>query len=116
MIHIEDNNHPTRMLFMGEAALTDGFKLIGFETWADPSQEILDNELTRLLRNREKAFIILGHKLANCDSALLRKIRAEGGYIVITQVPSLAEPDNFHCEIDDRLQQLIGGELEFTRE
>ncbi|MCW8944504.1 MAG: ATPase [Sedimenticola sp.] len=116
MIHIEENNHPTRMLFMGEAALTDGFKLIGFETWADPSQEMLEQQLSRLLRKREKAFIILGHKLAHCDSVLLKRIRSEGGHIVITQVPSLAEPDNFHCEIDDRLQQLLGGELEFSQE
>jgi vacuolar-type H+-ATPase subunit F/Vma7 len=116
MIHIEDNNHPTRMIFMGEAALTDGFKLIGFETWADPTQETLDQQLANLLRQREKAFIILGHKLASCDSLLLKRIRAEGGYIVITQIPSLSEPDNFQCEIDDRLQQLLGGELQYGQE
>ena len=31
-----DHHAHTRMLFLGEAALTDGFRLIGFETWADP--------------------------------------------------------------------------------
>lgn len=116
MIHIEDNNHPTRMLFMGEAALTDGFKLIGFETWADPTQKILDQQLNDLLKQREKAFIILGHKLANCDSQLLKRIRAEGGYIVITQIPSLADPNNFQFEIDDQLQQLLGSELQVSQE
>ena len=39
----------TRMLFLGDAALTDGFRLIGFETWADPNIEQLDQLLGELL-------------------------------------------------------------------
>lgn len=111
-----DESTPTRMLFMGEAALTEGFRLIGFETWADATQQDLDQLLESLLRKRHKAFIILGQSLADCDSALLQRVRAEGGYIIVTQVPSLAEPDNFQCEIDDRLQLLLGGAMKLDQE
>ncbi len=116
MSSVDEQISPTRMIFMGEASLTDGFKLIGFETWADPTPGILDQQLEKLLKAREKAFIILGHTLANCDSALLRQVRSEGGYIVVTQIPALADPDNFQCEIDDRLQLLLGGQLQLSQE
>ncbi|MCW8907390.1 MAG: ATPase [Sedimenticola sp.] len=107
---------PTRMLFMGEAALTEGFRLIGFETWADATRQELDELLQGLLKKRQKAFIVLGQALAGCDSALLQQVRAEGGRIIVTQVPSLADPDNFQCEIDDRLQILLGGAVQLDRE
>lgn len=116
MDSVDDQVTQTRMLFMGEASLTDGFKLIGFETWADPTPEMLDQQLEQLLKQREKAFIILGHSLANCDSALLKQVRAEGGHIIITQIPALSDPDNFQCEIDDRLQVLLGGALQLSQE
>jgi vacuolar-type H+-ATPase subunit F/Vma7 len=111
-----DESTPTRMLFMGEAAVTEGFRLIGFETWADPTQRVLDELLETLLDNRQKAFIILGPALAGCDSPLLKRVRAEGGHIVVTQIPSLAAADNFQCEIDDRLQLLLGGTAQFSQE
>ncbi|WP_428609668.1 V-type ATP synthase subunit F [Sedimenticola sp.] len=116
MNSLDEQITPTRMLFMGEAALTDGFKLIGFKTWADPTPAVLDQQLEQLLKRREKAFIILGPALAQCQSALLKQVRTEGGYIIVTQIPSLAEPDNFHCEIDDRLQLLLGAELSLSQE
>lgn len=107
-----DEPAATRMLFLGEAALTEGFHLIGFETWADATRQELDELLQGLLRKRQNAFIVLGQALAGCDSPLLQRVRAEGGHIVVTQVPSLADPDNFQCEIDDRLQLLLGGNLQ----
>lgn len=111
-----DASTPARLLFLGEAALTEGFRLIGFETWADPTRQTLDRLLEELIKERQKAFIILGQELAGCDSALLKRVRAEGGYIIVTQVPSLAAPDNFQCEIDDRLQLLLGGAARLSRE
>lgn len=105
-----------RLLFMGEAALGEGFRLIGFETWTDPTPEMLEQQLDSLIKNREKAFIVLGHALADCDCTLLNRVRAEGGHIIITQVPSLADPDHLQCAIDDRLQSLLGGEVRVDQE
>lgn len=116
MNSVDEQVAPTRMIFMGEASLTDGFKLIGFETWADPTPDVLEQQLEQLIKQREKAFIILGHTLANCDSDLLKQVRSEGGHIIITQIPALADPDNFQCEIDDRLQVLLGGGLQLSQE
>ena len=39
----------TRLIAMGSAALTEGFSLIGFETWPEANEEDLDAELASQL-------------------------------------------------------------------
>jgi len=102
----------TRMIFMGDASLTDGFRLIGFQTWADPSMEEMEQILEELMQSRSSAFIILDSHLAEAHSAVLQRVRTEGGRIIITEVPPLNEPDNFHRDIDDKVQSLLGSEME----
>ncbi len=103
-----DSSVVTRMLFLGDVALTDGFRLIGFETWSDPTPEVVEQILTELILARQNAFVILDSKLAMMESSALKKIRMEGGRIVITEVPSLSDPDNFHCEVDNKVRSLLG--------
>jgi len=102
-------HQPTRLLCMGEAALTEGFRLIGFETFPDASEQALDRVLTELLRSRERAFIVLDASLAQCCSLRLRQVRSEGGRILVTEVPRLHEPERFRGTIDDQLRRLLGG-------
>ena len=54
----------TRMIFLGNAALTDGFRLIGFEALTDPSVEQLERLLRQLQESRANAFIVVDHALA----------------------------------------------------
>ena len=100
----------TRMVFMGDAALTDGFRLIGFETWADPTVEQMERIMTELVQQKSSAFVILNNHLAESGSEVLQRVRAEGGRIIVTAIPPLNEPDNFHREIDDQVQSLLGAE------
>jgi len=93
---------------MGEAALSDGFHLIGFETMVEPTVEELELILRQLVAEKQKAFVVLDHRLAACDSPMLQLIRAQGGRIIITEAPPLNAPDNFHCEIDAQLHMLLG--------
>ena len=99
---------PTRMLFFGDPALTDGFKLIGFETWPEPSVQELDQVLAELVEQKANAFVILDSRLAQQDSPMLRRVRAEGGRIIITEVPPLNEPGDMHSEIDKQARSLLG--------
>lgn len=103
-----DDFRPTRMLFMGDATLTDGFQLIGFDTVADPSPEELDRTLQTLIDEKQNAFIILDNRLSECGSPILERVRAEGGRIVITEVPPLNAPQQFHCKIDKQVRTLLG--------
>lgn len=99
---------PTRMLFMGSAALTDGFQLIGFETWPDATPEQLEQVLASLVEERQNAFVIVDHDLAARGGRMLERVRREGGRIVVTEIPALNDPDNFSGIIDGRVQNLLG--------
>jgi len=106
---IETNDAtPTRMLFLGDSALTDGFQLIGFETWPDPSVQQLEEVISELVNTRTNAFVVLDCRLAQQHARILERVRAEGGRIVVTEVPPLNEPDRFQSHIDRQLRSLLG--------
>jgi vacuolar-type H+-ATPase subunit F/Vma7 len=101
--------HPVRNIFIGSAALTDGFRLIGFETLTDPDLQQLDQLLTDLQRNRERALLIIEHSINQMDSKMLEQVRNEGGRIVLSEVPSLHDPNNFQGDLEAQLKKLTGG-------
>lgn len=100
----------TRLLFFGERALAEGFSLIGFETWPDASAQQLDQVLEELWQAHTSAFVIVDHPLAAGNSGMLRQVNNEGGRIVVAEVPPLAQPEDFHLDIDDQVRVLLGGQ------
>lgn len=102
---------PTRMLFLGEESLADGFRLIGFETLADPTPEAADQVFRDLVRGREKAFVILDDRLMHADCPHLKRVRREGGRIVVISVPPLNAPTALASEVADRLNALFGASV-----
>jgi len=99
---------PTRMLFMGEESLADGFRLIGFETFANPTPAAVDLILRDLSRNREQAFVVLDDRLMHADCPNLKRVRREGGRILVISVPPLNAPTELASEVADRLTALFG--------
>ncbi len=107
---MSDASSPTvRNIFIGSAALTDGFRLIGFETLTDPQLPQLDQLLGELQRNRQRALLIVEQPVTRMGSKLLDQVRSEGGRIVLSEVPSLQDPDDFQGELDAQLKKLTGG-------
>jgi len=98
-----------RLIFMGEAALTEGFRLIGFETFPDASSKELDLVLGELQQSRATAFLVLDGSFSECCSTRLRQVRAEGGRILVAEVPMLRDPTGFRSVIDDQVRLLLGG-------
>lgn len=98
----------TRMIFMGEAALTDGFRLIGFETLIDPDDNTIDALLGEILASRGQAFVVIDQSLRDSKAKLLEQVRREGGRIVLTEVPSLANPQHFDSHLHSQLSALLG--------
>jgi vacuolar-type H+-ATPase subunit F/Vma7 len=98
----------TRQVFLGEAALATGFRLAGFEVHPDAGIEELESMLDQLRATRTPAFVVIDQRLAETPSRRLDEVRAEGGRILITQVPSLTEPDAMRSSVDDRINQLLG--------
>jgi vacuolar-type H+-ATPase subunit F/Vma7 len=100
--------HPTRMLFLGDASLADGFRLIGFEAHPDPTPADVDRVLRDLVRNRERAFVVVDDALMHADIPQLQRVRKEGGRIVVLSVPLLSAPPVLSSEVADRLTALFG--------
>ena len=98
-----------RLLFFGEKALTEGFGLIGFETFPDATADQLDRVLTELIQGRRTALVFIDQRVARLQSRMLPRVRKEGGRILITEVPSLRSPDDYHTDIDNQVSALLGG-------
>lgn len=98
-----------RLLFFGEKALTEGFGLIGFETFPDATPEQLDRVLAELVQGRHTALVFIDQGVARLPSRMLPRVRKEGGRILVTEVPSLRSPDDYHTDIDDQVSTLLGG-------
>jgi vacuolar-type H+-ATPase subunit F/Vma7 len=100
--------HPTRLLFLGDESLADGFRLIGFETHANPSPDEVERVLRDLSRNRERAFVVVDDQVMGADIPQLQRLRREGGRIVVIAVPLLNAPPVLSSAVADRLTALFG--------
>ena len=104
----QDPGQPTRMLFLGEERLADGFRLIGFETHANPTPEEADRLLRDLRREQAKAFVVVDDVLMEQKISNLQRVRLEGGRIVVVAVPALNAPPRLTSEVAQRLAALFG--------
>ncbi|MBK1723590.1 V-type ATP synthase subunit F [Thiocystis violacea] len=104
----QDQAQPTRMLFLGDDQLADGFRLIGFETHPSPSIEEVEQVLRDLLRQREKAFVIVDDALMGANIPSLRRVLDEGGRIVVIAVPTLSAQPKLASDVAQRLSALFG--------
>jgi vacuolar-type H+-ATPase subunit F/Vma7 len=101
-----------RLIALGGAALTDGFKLIGFETYPDATLETLEEVLAKLITHDQSALVFLEHHLARSESTWL--VRAHNAArIVICEIPALNEPDSYHPKVEALVRTVLGaGALE----
>lgn len=99
---------PTRMIALGSAALTGGFNLIGFETVADATPQALEHLLAELFTTRQKALVVVEEELARSDGPWLKRVRNEGGRIVVVEVPPLQAPANYRPPVEDLVESILG--------
>ncbi len=100
---------PTRMLFLGDDSLAEGFSVIGFEAYANPKPSDVDRLFRELISARDKAFVIVDDAVMQMDVEHLKRVRREGGRIVVVAVPPLAAPPRLGSEVADRLASMFGG-------
>jgi vacuolar-type H+-ATPase subunit F/Vma7 len=101
---------PTRMIALGSAALTEGFSLLGVETFADATPEVLEELLAGLVKRKEKALVFLEHDLARSRGVWLQRVRDEGGRIVIAEIPPLHAPGDYHPQVEDVVRTILGAQ------
>ncbi len=98
----------TRMIALGSAALTGGFNLIGFETIADATPQALEKLLAELFTTRQKALVVVEEELARSDGPWLKRVRNEGGRIVVVEVPPLQAPADYRPPVEDLVESILG--------
>ena len=103
-----ESGRPTRMLFLGEESLADGFRMIGFETHPNPTPEEAERIVRELGRTREKTFLVVDDRVMAADIPSLKRVRREGGRILVIAVPPLNAPPRLASEVADRLSVLFG--------
>jgi vacuolar-type H+-ATPase subunit F/Vma7 len=100
----------TRMLFLGDHSLADGFRLIGFEAHPNPSPDDVDQLFRSLRKSRDKAFVVVDDGVMRSGAANLERVRREGGRIVVVSVPPLAGPVALESEVAKRLAAMFGSD------
>jgi vacuolar-type H+-ATPase subunit F/Vma7 len=111
-----EHGQPTRMLFLGDDSLADGFRLIGFETFPSPETAEVERVFRDLIRAQAKAFAIVDDRLMAQDIPALTQVRREGGRIVVVAIPALKDPPKLTSEVAQRLQALFGTSTMTSRE
>lgn len=103
-----DTVHRTRLLFLGEDSLGDGFRLIGFEVFPNPADEDVERLLRELSATRQNAFVVVDQRILGAGIPTLQQLLREGGRILITAVPPLKDPTRLSSETLERLQAVFG--------
>ena len=105
-----------RLIAMGSSPLMQGFALIGFETWPEADEATLERVLTELLRERQRALVLLEPKLARCECAALRVVLTQGGRIVVSEIPPLNAPEDYRPALDGLLAGTVQGGAQEKRQ
>lgn len=93
---------------MGSAALCEGFGLIGMETYPDATPPTVETLLAALMGEQDPVLLLLEHGLARVAGDWLKRVRDEGGRIVIAEVPPLNTPSEYHPAVDDVVLAILG--------
>lgn len=99
---------PARMIALGSAALVEGFALIGFEAYPDASPAAMEQLLGELLHQQRHALVVIEHSLARRGGRNLERAQNEGGRIVITEIPALHLPTDYHSRVESLVQSILG--------
>jgi vacuolar-type H+-ATPase subunit F/Vma7 len=99
---------PARMIALGSAALMEGFELIGFETFPDPTPETLENLFQELMRRQQAALVVIEQSLARNPGRQLLRAQREAGRIVITEIPELHLSGGYHSRVEELVQSVLG--------
>jgi len=98
-----------RLIVMGGAVLCEGFTLLGFESYPNASPVQMESLLADLLKNKEKALIFVEDYLTREPQANFLQVRGEASGIIITEIPALSTPENYHPTVEALVMRVLGG-------
>lgn len=99
---------PTRLIVLGSAALTDGFRVLGAETVPDATPEDLRDLLEEVRQDDATALIMIEADLAARGEAILRRARRRGNRLAIVEIPPLTDPEAFRPYVETLVERVLG--------
>ncbi len=96
---------------MGSQALAEGFALLGFEIFQDSTVEMVENELSKLLKSKERALVCLENTLTQQPGPFFLRARTESAGIIITEIPPLSTPETYRPSVEDLVARVLGSSV-----
>jgi len=100
-----------KIIAFGSSELMDGFALLGIETHADAGSDVIESILSELSRNRERALVYLQQDLVQADIPIVKQLRDQGGNILICEIPSLHDVDDYRPQVETLIGRVLGGSM-----
>jgi vacuolar-type H+-ATPase subunit F/Vma7 len=97
-----------KLIFMGSQALAEGFALLGFETINNATTATVETVLAKLLSDKAQALIFLEAHLAAKPGPIFLQARTQASGIIITEIPSLNQPENYRPPVEDLVAKVLG--------
>jgi vacuolar-type H+-ATPase subunit F/Vma7 len=97
-----------KLLFMGSQALAEGFNLLGFETFPEATHDTVEQQLSLLLKEQERAIVFLENHLAQQPGPAFLRARSEAAGIIITELPPLNAPDSYRPSVEELVMRVLG--------
>jgi vacuolar-type H+-ATPase subunit F/Vma7 len=93
---------------MGSQALAEGFALLGFETISSATAATVETVLAKLLSDKAQALVFLETNLAAKPGPMFLQARTQAAGIIITEIPSLNQPENYRPQVEDLVAKILG--------
>ncbi len=97
-----------KIIAFGSSELMDGFALLGIETHADADGARIESILSELSRNRERALVYIQQDLMQADIPIVKQLRAQGGNILICEIPGLRDVDDYRPQVETLIGRVLG--------
>ncbi|OQW95910.1 MAG: hypothetical protein BWK79_00660 [Beggiatoa sp. IS2] len=97
-----------RLIVMGSRTLTEGFELLGFETFPEATVDTIEKVLSELLASKEKALVFLENTLSYPPPPAVLRARRLASRVIITEIPPLNAPDTYRPLVEDLVVRVLG--------
>ncbi len=89
----------------------DGFSILGIKTYVDQSPEEINQILSELKRNQQRALIYMQQNLINADIPMVKQLRERGGSILICEIPNLKEANTYQPAVEKLIKRVLGASV-----
>jgi vacuolar-type H+-ATPase subunit F/Vma7 len=99
-----------RLIAVGEAELTAGFGLLGFEMIETTAAADLEHLCAELLAHKSEALVFFSATL-KADGRCCQHVRLESAHILLIEIPPLNAPASHRPAVEDLVARVLGAHV-----